>query len=179
MTSNNRLVFVVSEEKQSKRLPPILMQSEVEIEPQTKSRISCEPSNNDQFTRYRIASFLIVQNRFSRRFLTRIIRTFWDQMGCSDQWSPDCQWSRNSADSVWTLTDCIWHDVHKKILIMKKIQEREDRRCRPTELTWKNIGGQFLNFKFVWGELNATFYQFFDVTNVLLIWKLGNTVFLF
>lgn len=46
-------VFVVSEEKQSKRLPPILMKSEVEIEPQTKSRISCEPSNNDQFTRYR------------------------------------------------------------------------------------------------------------------------------
>ena len=61
-TSNNFSVFVVSEEKQSKRLPPILMQSEVEIEPRTKSRISCEPTNNDQFTRYRIASFLIPQN---------------------------------------------------------------------------------------------------------------------
>ena len=42
---------------------------------------------------------------------------------------------------VWTLTDGSWNDVHKKILIMKKIQESEDRRCRPTELTWKNIGG--------------------------------------
>ena len=90
-------------------------------------------------------------------------------------------WVRGSLPStwVWTLTDDSWHDVHKKILIMKKIQENEDRRCRPTELTWKNIGGQFLNFKFVWGELNATFYQFFDVTNVLLNWKLGNTVFFF
>ena len=61
-TSINFSVFVVSEEKQSKRLPPILMKSEVEIEPRTKSRISCEPTNNDQFTRYRIASFLISQN---------------------------------------------------------------------------------------------------------------------
>ena len=72
----NRSVFVVSEEKQSKRLPPILMQSEVEIEPQTKSKISCEPSNNDQFTRYRIASFLIIRNRFLHWFYTLITRAY-------------------------------------------------------------------------------------------------------